>query len=68
MSGSGAKLTALTKALAAQWQQTKESWRDAKCAEFERRYMVELQAEVDRAVHVMEQLDRVLRKIRSDCE
>lgn len=59
---------ALTKALAGQWQQTKESWRDAKCDEFERRYMVELQAEVDRAVHVMEEIDRVLRKVRSDCE
>jgi hypothetical protein len=68
MSGNGSKLMALTKALTQQWQQTKECWKDAKCEQFEREYMQELVAGVDRAVAVMEQLDKLVTKIRKDCE
>ena len=68
MSGSGAKLMALTRALSAQWQQTKDYWQDAKCREFERQYMEELFASVDKAVGVMEQVDKLIAKIRHDCE
>ena len=68
MSGNGAKLVALTKALSQQWQQTKDCWKDAKCEEFERKYMQELMASVDRAVTVMGQLDKLVTKIRKDCE
>ncbi|HYV31007.1 MAG TPA: hypothetical protein VEO53_07880 [Candidatus Binatia bacterium] len=68
MSGSASKLTALTKALSSQWQQTKECWKDAKCEEFERKYIQELTAGVDRAVTVIEQLDKLITKIRKDCE
>jgi hypothetical protein len=68
MSGNGSKLMALTKALTHQWQQTKECWKDAKCEEFEREYLQELVASVDRAVAVMEQLDKLVIKIRKDCE
>ncbi len=59
---------AVTKELAIQWQQTKEYWRDAKAQEFDRQYMQELLAGVDRAVTVMEQLDQLVAKIRHDCE
>jgi len=68
MSGGGAKLRALTQQLSLQWEQTKEYWRDAKCQEFEQKYMQELLAGVDRAVTVIEQLDKLEKKIRSDCE
>ena len=68
MSGNGSRLLALTKALASQWQQTKAHWKDAKCQEFERQYMQELLASVDRAVTVIEQLDKLVTKIRNDCE
>jgi len=68
MTGSASKLTALTKALMSQWQQTKECWKDAKCEEFERKYIQELTAGVDRAVTVIEQLDKLITKIRKDCE
>jgi hypothetical protein len=68
MSGGGSKLTALTKVLSHQWQQTKESWHDAKAQEFEHQYMEELLIGVDRAVTVMEQLDKLIAKIRNDCE
>jgi hypothetical protein len=68
MSGNGSKLMALTRQLSVQWQQTKESWRDAKSQEFEHKYLDELFAGVDRAVTVMEQLDKLVTKIRNDCE
>ena len=68
MSGNGAKLVALTKALSQQWQQTRDCWKDAKCEEFDRKYMQELLAGVDRTVTVIEQLDKLVTKIRKDCE
>jgi hypothetical protein len=51
-----------------EWNQTRECWRDAKCEEFERKYIQELTTGVDRSVSVVEQLDKLLMKIRKDCE
>jgi hypothetical protein len=64
----GARLAAITKQLSTQWQQTKESWKDAKSLEFEQQYLEELVSSVDKAVGVIEQLDQILTRIRSDCE
>ncbi|HOC55353.1 MAG TPA: hypothetical protein PKI20_07015 [Verrucomicrobiota bacterium] len=68
MRGSSARLGGITKELRAEWLDTKSCWRDAQCEEFEHRYMEELFASVDRAVTVMEQLDKLLTKIKQDCE
>ena len=68
MKASGSRLAGLTKELRAQWQDTKSYWKDAKSQEFERRYMEELLASVDRAVNVIDQLDKLVTKIRKDCE
>ena len=68
MKASGNRLAGITKELRAQWQDTKSYWKDAKSLEFEHRYMEELLASVDRAVTVIEQLDKLITKIRSDCE
>jgi uncharacterized protein YeaO (DUF488 family) len=68
MKASGSRLAGLTKELRAQWQDTKNYWKDAKSQEFERKYMEELLASVDRAVTVIEQLDKLVTKIRKDCE
>jgi hypothetical protein len=68
MKASGNRLSGITKDLRAQWQDTKAYWKDAKSLEFERRYMEELLASVDRTVTVIEQLDKLLTKIKSDCE
>ena len=51
-----------------QWQQTKEYWQDAKSEEFERKYLQELVTSVDKTVSVIEQLDKLITKIRKDCE
>ena len=62
------RLAGLTKELAAEWQQTKEHWRDAKSAEFEQKFLSELFSTVNAAVTHTEDLAKIIAKIRSDCE
>ncbi len=64
----GNKLTAITKEISNQWQLTLDQWQDAKSREFERKYLEELFAAVDSAVTVIGQLDKLVTKIRQDCE
>jgi hypothetical protein len=68
MRGNGFKLAAITKEFSYQWQQTKEYWNDAKSEEFEHKYIEELLSNVDKAVAVIDELDKLVGKIRSDCE
>jgi len=68
MSGNKGRILGLMRELSLQWDETKNSWRDAKGEEFERRFMVELSAHVDRTVKVLEQLEELMKKVRSDCE
>jgi hypothetical protein len=62
------RLAAITRELSVQWTETKNFWRDQKSAEFEKRYLEALFASADKTVHVIEKLDEILKKIRSDCE
>jgi hypothetical protein len=68
MNASGARLEALTRELRIEWQQTKTTWNDAKSLEFEQKYLQELFATVERTLSTIEQLDKVVTKIRKDCE
>jgi len=68
MNATTSRLAAVTKDLWAKWQYTRESWSDAKAAEFERKFLQELVSGVDKAVTVMDQMDQLLTKIKSDCE
>ena len=68
LSAKKGRLSAVTKELAVDWAQTKEAWKDEKCREFEQKYLEELFASVDRAVLVIEQLDKLVLKIKKDCE
>jgi hypothetical protein len=61
------RLVGLTKDLAADWAATRDSWRDAKAIEFEKKYMDELLAGVNVAVTNIEALERVLHQLRDDC-
>ena len=54
--------------LMASWQNTRAYWRDAKSAEFERTYLEKLPEHVSRANAMIEELDMLLRKVKSDCE
>lgn len=64
----GKILAAATKDLARKWDETKESWHDGKSAEFEQKFLFDLFSTVDRATPVFEDLDKLLSRIRSDCE
>jgi hypothetical protein len=68
MSGNKGRLVGLTRDILLEWDETKNYWRDAKSEEFERRFMSELAAHVNRAVLIMEQMEELLKKVRSDCE
>ncbi|MCX6930405.1 MAG: hypothetical protein NT154_45450 [Verrucomicrobia bacterium] len=68
MKANSNRLSGITKELRAQWLETKNYWKDAKSQEFEHKYMEELLASVDRTVTVIEQLDKLVTKIKTDCE
>jgi uncharacterized protein YeaO (DUF488 family) len=65
---SRARLAALTKDLSGKWELTKEHWKDSKSREFEQKYMDELMAGVNRAVTSIQELDKIITKVRNDCE
>ena len=68
MSGSKARLVGLTKELSLKWEDTRNYWRDAKAQEFERKYLQELFAGVDKTIGVVEKLDELLKRVQKDCE
>jgi hypothetical protein len=68
LSANRIRLATTTKQLSVDWAQTKEVWRDAKSQEFERKFLEELFDGVETAGGIMEQLDKILNKIRTDCE
>lgn len=68
MNATSSRLMGLTRELTGKWNQTRDAWQDARADEFDRKYMQELQSSVDKTIIVMEQLDKLLTKIRNDCE
>jgi hypothetical protein len=68
LSGNKGRMVGLTRDILLRWSETKNYWRDAKSEEFERRFLAELSASVNRTVMIVEKLDEVLKKVRSDCE
>ncbi len=68
LSGNKGRLIGLTRDISLEWAETKNYWRDVKSEEFDRRFMAELSVHVNRAVLVLEQMDELLKKVRSDCE
>jgi hypothetical protein len=68
MSANKGRLTGAARELSLQWEQTKNYWRDDKAAEFEKKYLDELFIFANKTVAVIEKLDELLKKVRSDCE
>ena len=68
MSASSARLAALSKELLQRWHQTREDWNDEQSVDFERRFLQDLFATVDRSLGTMEQLDKLVARIKQDCE
>ena len=63
-----AQIIALTRDLANHWELTRETWRDDKALEFQHQYIEELIANVEKVATVIDDLDKLIAKIRSDCE
>ncbi|MDR3459701.1 MAG: hypothetical protein P4N60_19910 [Verrucomicrobiae bacterium] len=68
LAGNKGRLLGLARGISLEWAETKNHWHDAKSEEFDRKFMRELSAQVNRSVTVMEQLEELLKKVRSDCE
>jgi hypothetical protein len=68
MSASQNRLAALTNELRVEWEQTKQNWNDAKSHEFEQRFLSELLPAVNQTLTTIESLERILAKLRQDCE
>jgi len=66
--GQKSRLTGATKELALQWAETRNYWHDPKSQEFDEKYMRELFASVDRTATIIDKLNEVLEKIKTDCE
>lgn len=64
----GKTMAAATRELSVRWEETKNSWQDTKSLEFEHKYIAELLASVDRAVAIFDELDKLIAKVRNDCE
>jgi hypothetical protein len=62
------RLMALTKELRAEWEQTRQYWNDSKSQEFEATFLNGLLDGVNRTIANIDALERVLDKIRTDCE
>ncbi|MDF1753463.1 MAG: hypothetical protein P1U89_11860 [Verrucomicrobiales bacterium] len=62
------RLAGLSKDLNRSWQETQDQWRDQKRNDFDEAYMRPLFESIENAVIAMEDLDKILKKIRQDCE
>jgi len=61
-------LATLAKELSRNWEHARERWQDSRRAEFEVKYLEPLQSQMIATLEALEKLDRVITKIRSDCE
>jgi hypothetical protein len=63
-----ASLAAALQNLTIAWQEVRGHWRDAKCAEFEERYLKDLPSRATQAAAIMSEIEKILRKVKNDCE
>ena len=66
--GHRAAIVTLTRELSREWERAKESWMDAKRMEFEEHYIDPLRAQVRSSSTTLNKLDKLLKKVRTDCE
>lgn len=66
--GNSSNLVQAARTLAIEWENTKAHWRDVKSQEFEQKYLAGLPAEIAAATNAMEEIELLLKKVRSDCE
>ena len=66
--GAASNLMEAMKELGVEWDRTRSAWRDIKMHEFAERYLDPLPGDLSKAKTVMEEIDELLKKVRSDCE
>jgi hypothetical protein len=57
-----------TKDLMHRWEETKADWKDAKGREFEEKYLLDLVSAVERTATILDEMEGIIRKMRSQCE
>lgn len=62
------RLVGLSKEMGRVWQDTTVSWRDEKAAQFYHDCVAPLLSGADNAALAMDDLEKLLRKIREDCD
>ena len=62
------RMAALSRELLRSWQETQEVWRDEKGREFDKHYMQPLFEAVENAGLAVDDLEKMLKKLRNDCE
>ena len=65
---SAANLFQAAKELSFEWEQTRAYWNDVKSQQFARDYLEMIPEYITRTRTAMEEIDVLLRKVRSDCE
>ncbi len=68
LSASRSRIEMLTRELLRSWDDTKISWRDQKATDFENQFLQELALSVEKTGTVLEKLDQLLTRVRTDCE
>lgn len=68
VNSSASRIAALTRDLETRWNQTKELWSDQKSREFEQKYLQELFSNVNLMAASSVELDKILSKVRNECE
>ncbi len=66
--GGSAGLAQAARSLAIEWENTKAHWRDLKALEFEHQYLADLPGQISTAINAMDEVEVLLKKVRSDCE
>lgn len=62
------RLVGLSRELLRNWQSTQETWQDAKSREFDSHYMQPMFDAVDHAAAAIDELDKIIQRLRQDCE
>ena len=68
LTGNKSRMQGLTKEILLRWADMKNHWRDARSAEFERRFMQELAPRVNQAATAIDKLEELFNRIRKECE
>ena len=62
------RLATLTKHLSNDWNSTRDYWQDKQARKFEKEYIDGLLQNVTTTLEVIEKLDKLLTRVKKDCE